>query len=459
MLDFLKNAALKTFLSFLLVLSSLMPGFSQRKLPSARYVQLSVVPGLSTNGIHPGTYANYFSLNIFTGYSSENYLLEVGGLSNLNQNGTRGLQVAGLANFTGANAYAGLNEKERDKKMRDGFSAPLTGLQISGMTNFVLHDVYGGQATGGVNSTRGALTGVQLAGLSNLCYKYTFGVQVSGLSNISYQSMDGIQLAGLSNYTKGELFGLQVAAFNRTGRSEGVNSFQNNDPTGVQVGIFNWAGKMNGFQLGLINFAKVSQGTQIGLINIYRRGKTAQTRDGTSIGLLNVGDFGYLATYANELFLYNIELATGNEKNSRVEMDRFAKYVHNALIWSTGSIRQSGQWALGYGLKKMFFNRSAVQKMTAFRFFSYGLDILHINEKPNQVSRDLNLLTRLKVMAGTKLTIKLKVDLYVIGFISANGYTGTSVIDPASPLVVGEEAQATDRFLYWPGAGVGIMVR
>ena len=126
-------------------------GFSTTQDHFTRTFQVSLVPGLGTNGMHPGGYHNYFSLNLTGGYSASTYLLEVGVLSNFNTEETRGLQIAGLANLTGANAFAGMQRPERAEKTRKGFEANLSGLQISGLSNVVLNNVFRGQVTGGID--------------------------------------------------------------------------------------------------------------------------------------------------------------------------------------------------------------------------------------------------------------------------------------------------------------------
>jgi hypothetical protein len=284
-----------------------------------RTFQLSITPGLGTNGTQPGSYENYFSINFSSGYSASNLLFEIATFSNLNTNHTHGLQLAGLANLTGANAFGGLSKKEKDKKIKSGFSSYLNGGQFSGLANIVLGEVYGIQITGAVNLVKSHLIGVQIAGLSNVVDKFSFGVQAAGLSNISWSSLNGVQFSGLSNYTNGEMSGLQLAIVNQAGNIEGNNSKGNIRPRGAQLGLFNFAKKMNGIQVGLINIAKQSQGTQIGLVNIYQGGQQNGTRDGTAIGLLNFGDLDYVAIYANETFGLNYELSTGTRRNRRIE--------------------------------------------------------------------------------------------------------------------------------------------
>ncbi|WKZ60584.1 MAG: hypothetical protein QY309_03705 [Cyclobacteriaceae bacterium] len=439
----------------LLLLS--LTGIAQPKKPDEKIFQLSLLPGLGTNGLHPGGFTNVFSVNLTSGYSKATLFLEVGVISNLNEEKTRGLQLAGLANLTGANAFAGLTEKEIREKIISGFEANLTGLQLSGLTNVVINNTFGGQLTGGVNISKGAMLGVQVAGLINQVNKYIFGVQVAGLSNVAMQSVDGVQLAGLSNYTDGELFGVQIGTYNRARNMEGVNSYDNNDPTGVQIGLVNRAFKMNGFQIGIINIARRSQGTQIGLINIYRKGKDVGTRDGTSIGLINIGDVGYAAMYANDIFLQNYELSTGNYfKNSRVLEDRFNKSVQNSLIYSRTSW-QGNMWAMGYGLRKMYFIKSSMPGMGSFRFFSYGLDVQHINHGKS-FSRELSLLVRPKILAGTRLSPKLH-SIYVIASIDLNYYRNHSGMDINTLTQQEEQAPTSVVQKLWPGYSLGVMLR
>lgn len=427
------------------------------KTRTERLFQLSLAPGLGSNGMHPGTFNNYFSINVTSGYSSSNQVLEIGGISNLNQNETRGLQLAGLVNLTGANAFAGLQPKEREQKLKSGFEANLVGMQVAGLTNVVINNVFGAQAAGGVNVSKGALMGFQGSGLANIVYKYSFGLQLAGGWNVSRQSMNGVQLAGLANYTEGGLYGLQISSFNYAGLTEGKNSFENDDPTGIQLGIVNRAKTMNGFQVGLINLAKHSQGTQIGLINIYKKGKVGNTKDGTAIGLMNVGDFGHLSIHVDELFAFNYELATGNRKNGRISKASRNVYFYNSLIYSRHSFQSEvGRWAFGYAMKKMFFNRSTAPGMTEFRFLSYEADFLHLNHDKGKVTKDFNLLSRLKVTAGTRLAPKL-FNLYFFAGISYNCYwtkTGESVAPGYSKSEQGQGRQTQ----WWPGFSAGIML-
>jgi hypothetical protein len=377
----------------------------QSKKDFDKYFQFSLAPGVGTNGIHPGGFTNYFSINTTSGYSAANLGFELAGISNLNILETRGIQIAGLANVTGGNAFEKLSDKDIQKLVKLGFEANLSGVQISGVTNIVLNNVFGWQATGGANVSKGALFGFQLAGISNTVHKYSFGVQLAGLYNSSVQSMDGVQIAALFNFTNGGLYGIQIGMVNRAKSTEGKNSFEINDPPGVQIGLVNIAGKMNGFQIGLINRAYRSQGTQIGLINIYRSGKIPETRDGTAIGVINIGDYGHLALFASDLFLTNVELATGTFKNRRKMSDKRDKYFENGLIYSNdpGFIDRGERWAVGYGIKKLYFNRSLTPGYNHIYFYAIGLDCHHVNHVRKKWTKELSLLARPSITIGSRL--------------------------------------------------------
>jgi hypothetical protein len=427
--------------------------FSQSRKKQLKLFHFSLSPGISTNGVHGSDKTNEFSFNFTSGYTGATNFLELALISNANELKTRGLQVAGLVNVTGINAYKGLSEKEIDQKYRSGFEANMIGAQFSGLINSVLSNAYGWQATGGVNIVRNALFGFQLAGLSNVVYKYSFGFQLAGLTNTSYQSMDGVQMATLSNYTDGGLYGLQLSLFNRAGFIEGKNGYENSDYTGWQIGLVNKAKeRMNGYQIGLVNIGGRMQGTQIGLINIYRRGKEIGTRDGTAIGLINIGDFGHLSVYNSELFPFNIEIATGNRKNGRILETNKNKYVLNSLIYSKGSnwlVDKDAQWALGYALRKYNFNRSQRPGMNELWFYAYGISIQQLNEAKKKLTKELNLISKPELLIGSRIIPKNS-SIYFFALFSWNAYLHK---DNAEQVTTDSEV----NFDNWPGFSIGVM--
>src|SRR5690606_28468424 len=67
----------------------------------ARPYQVSVIPGISTNGAMNSQVINNFSLNVFGGYSGGTSGFELGGLVNLNQKNAQYVQIGGLFNAVG----------------------------------------------------------------------------------------------------------------------------------------------------------------------------------------------------------------------------------------------------------------------------------------------------------------------------------------------------------------------
>lgn len=429
-------------------------GLAQQK-NFTRIFQVSLAPAISTNGMNSEGFNNYFSFNLTSGVSSETYLLELGTFSNLNVLGTRGLQIAGIANVTGGNAFARMLPKEIERRKREGFEANLSGAQFSGAVNLVLNNVFGWQATGGINIAKGALHGFQLSGVSNTVYRWTFGLQLAGLYNVSRESMDGVQVAGLFNITEGGLFGVQMSLVNRAGFMNGKNSFDNDDPTGVQIGIVNLAKSMDGYQVGLVNIAGPMKGTQIGLINIYRHGKDPQTRNGTAIGLINVGAAGYFAAYTSDVFPVNLEIASGTIKNSRIPTEAYGKFVQNGLIFSnSGWLTDRQNWALGYGLKKFYFNRSLQPGYNHFRFLAFGVDLLHINHTSGKITKELSLLTRPLIMAGSRFNPKNK-RYFFFASAAYNVYRSKS----GKSLHAFLERDSEAKFRHWPGFAAGVLIQ
>lgn len=445
---------MKFFILSILLLAGLSLS-AQRKRDFVRTVHFSIAPALGSNGFHPGGYTNYFSLHVTSGYAAASYLLEIAGISNLNVNETRGLQFAGLTNITGANAFAGMSAKEVDKLVREGFEPNLSGIQVSGITNVVLNNVFGAQFTGGVNVAGGALQGLQISGVGNMVTKYTFGIQLGGVFNMSVASMDGLQLSSLYNMTKNELFGVQLSAFNVAGVIHGKNSYENNDPTGVQIGLINRSRVMNGFQIGMINIGKTVQGTQIGLINFYSGGKTPQTRDGTSIGLVNIGSTGYFAVYTSELFTANVEVATGTNKNRRMSGENTTREIVNALIYGKNP-GGGNEWMIGYGLRKKYLNRSSAPGFGHIRFLMFGVDALHYNHS-SSLTRELSLIARPNVSAGSRFHPKNR-NFFFFATLAYNVYftdTGRGV----RTLFIDTSDEEGDGLLHWPGFSAGVLVR
>lgn len=178
---------------------------------TVRPVQVSLTPGLSSNGKMNAQVVNNFSFNVLGGYSGGVNGAELGGIFNLNKKDVQFAQVAGVVNIVGGN---------------------MKGVQVAGVHNMVLDSVTGVQVGGVVNFVMGSFTGGQVGGVINYTNHAVTGLQVAGVGNVSGREMNGVQIGG----------------------------------------VFNYAKKLNGVQIGLINIADSSDGYSIGLINVVLKG-------------------------------------------------------------------------------------------------------------------------------------------------------------------------------------------
>ncbi|MBX2921193.1 MAG: hypothetical protein KF746_03300 [Chitinophagaceae bacterium] len=198
-----------------------------RKFFTEKSVQVSVVPGLSTNGSLSSQVISKFSFNVLGGYTGGVEVVEAGGIFNINRKNTQFAQVAGVFNLTGGE---------------------VKGVQVAGVHNTVLQQI----------------NGMQVAGVSNHVRQHVTGTQVAGISNVSGGDFKGAQFSGIVNYHTGSFKGLQTA---------GIINYNKKNIKGVQVsGIVNYTKKLQGVQVGLINIADSSDGYSIGLVNIVIKG-------------------------------------------------------------------------------------------------------------------------------------------------------------------------------------------
>lgn len=174
--------------------------------------QMSLTPGVSTQGKLSSQVVNKVSVNMIGGYTG----------------GVDGVEMAGLFNINKKNAQH---------------------FQAAGLFNTVSGSVKGVQAGGLYNTVADSVNGFQAGGLFNAVWGTTSGVQISGVYNFTGRSFRGIQLSGVFSRVADTLSGVQIA------------------------GIVNSAGHLSGTQVGLINFAESSDGTSIGLLNFIKNGK------------------------------------------------------------------------------------------------------------------------------------------------------------------------------------------
>ncbi|WP_158860804.1 hypothetical protein [Lunatibacter salilacus] len=202
--------------------------------------QMSLLPGIGSQGMFGSQMVNHFSLNLIGGYSAGTEGFETAGVFNINQQHTRGVQVAGMANLVGGE---------------------MQGVQVAGIYNTVFQKVDGIQIAGLYNFARSGSKGLQIAGLYNRSDS-TAGNQIAGLINTTNQT-NGFQIAGLINHTTNQGGILQIAGL--------INNSGGSVERQIS-GLVNRASNVSRFQLGLLNIADESN-YPIGLVNLVKNGR------------------------------------------------------------------------------------------------------------------------------------------------------------------------------------------
>jgi len=174
-----------------------------KKVFIRRPVQLSFVPGISTNGPLNSQVTNKVSINLIGGYEAGLTGAELAGVFNIDKKNVTGLQTAGVVNVAGG---------------------PVSGVQMAGVCNKTLDSVHGFQAAGIINLAK-TIGGVQMAPVNH-----------SG-------SVNGLQY-GYLNHTS-RLKGMQFGVINYA-----------RDLKGMQWGLINIADSSDGFSFAPINIIR-----------------------------------------------------------------------------------------------------------------------------------------------------------------------------------------------------------
>jgi hypothetical protein len=236
------------------------------------HFQFSFLPYVGTNGTYSGDVVNDYSINFLGGYSGGTEKLELAGLFNINRGEMNGVQLAGWFNQVGGK---------------------VDGVQLAGLFNSNLDSVEAVQVAGLVNFTTGPVDGVQLA----------------GLTNFSPKSVKGVQLAGLLNFAAGEVEGTQIAG--------GLN-FTPKNLKGSQVGLVNFANKVDGFQLGLLNYSDSISGVPVGFLTFVRSG-------------YHVAEIS-----VNEIMPFNLAFRTGKREFYNIFFAGIRPEWDDQVTWSFG---------------------------------------------------------------------------------------------------------------------------
>lgn len=453
------------FTSLILLLASSV-AFGQVKKKIREYnkvFQLSIFPGISTNGVSSGSYYNTFSLNLFGGLSAGNRVLEIGLLTSNNLKTTTGMQFAGFANIVGSNTFVNLSQsEERSLINKEDFEVNRKGIQVSGFLNYVLNHASGIQMTGGLNVVGNNFKGLQLAGIGNSAGETMVGLQLAGLYNVAAESVSGFQISTLFNYTNAQLSGVQLGLVNKARWIKGAKSTPPTRARGLQLGIFNISKGMDCWQIGLVNVGGATRGKQIGLINFFEKfGSKEKVRMGTPIGLLNFGSRGtYNRLFFNEIFTYNFERTTGNCLNCSYVLGSEMPFDDNNQIFNQNALilgydKQQRTWGFGWGFQKVLYNKFSMppSPLNRKRVITYGVKFMHLNRSLS-LDKTFNLLNRVNVEYGRRFKF-----LYVFAGVSFNYFIFESA-EGEDPYHIRSYTYYTPNVGHyktkiWPGYSIG----
>jgi len=135
---------------------------------------------------------------------------------------------------------------------------------------------YGLQGAAGLTIAEEPFSGVQWSTIANTSKTELFGAQLTGLFNYADQ-LRGAQLAAIANHARSAV-GLQLGLVNTSGSLQGAS-----------IGLINvTSGRVDGLQLGLINFADDADAS-IALLPISRQGGAHLDVFTSDLAAVNVG--------------------------------------------------------------------------------------------------------------------------------------------------------------------------
>ena len=286
--------------------------------------QLSLVPGVSTNGPLASSMVNRVSVNIIGGYARGVEGVEVGGGFNLLSGDMTGFQFAGLANLVGGHTKGLQVAGAINHSMRS-----LEGVQLAGLANTVWDTLSGVQVSGGINVVKRGMSGVQVSSWGNVSLGDLDGVQVTGGVNVAQGVVNKAQVSGMLNYAKGVQGGQVTSGINVALGEVG----------GGQVGfVGNFAKQVSGgqFSLGANVVPGEVSGGQVGFcLNYAHRVSGGQFTFGANVvpGEVSGGQAGFGLNYAHHVvkgqFAFGANVVPGTVEGGQVGFG--LNYAHHVM--------------------------------------------------------------------------------------------------------------------------------
>lgn len=245
-------------------------------------IRIGLIPGVQSHGV--STQA-LWSFNLFGGRSGAVTRFELGGLFNINDLYSDGVQLAGFSNITHGYSdsyqfsslfnYAGLGVMGGQFSGVANISGGIAhGLFFAGLGNLSRSDMEGIITSGLYTGSGGDIEGIVASGLYTRSEGTIEGLVASGLVTKSRFGINGLVVSGLANITNGNVEGLVAASLlNYADAIQGLNAAAvniSNEFQGMQVGLYNYTGTGQGMQVGLVNFGNYYEGVAVGLFSYYR---------------------------------------------------------------------------------------------------------------------------------------------------------------------------------------------
>lgn len=470
-----------------------------------RKVRVTLVPGLSTNGINASQYNAKYSLNIIAGYHGGLEGYEVG-IVNINRKFARGfqfgglnltggdmagfqlaslvnyaghdlsgLQLAGFANYAGSElgglqlaGFANYAGTELSGLQMAGFmnyaGTSLDGLQAAGFLNYGRNGISGLHAAGFANITGGNISGLQAAGFATIAGGSIEGLQAAGFAVIARENSEGLHLSGFGNIAGGQMEGFYVSGFaNITGRSfegfavTGFGNISSHSMEGIMI-----AGGLNAaprsaegvMVAGILNYTKRFEGVQIaGVANL------ARTAEGVQIGVLNYArefegvPVGIISYYGNGRKNIDIWATDGGFTHLGIKLG--TTNIYNMI--SAGynpTITDRDVWALGwtFGVYETLDKAWGNPRLSNY-FHHSDFSVYHIND--GEWTDEMNTRFTYRYMIGRELNRGLSIyggpslNLQISEVAGSSDYTWYSIVDATRK---GREIRA------WIGFSLGFQV-
>jgi hypothetical protein len=231
----------------------------------------------------------------------------------------------------------------------------MNGIQIGGVANITRRNTNGVFISGATNINLGATNGVGISGGVNITGGHADGLFISGGTNIHLKTLDGVAITGGANIGLGDAEGFTIAP---------VNLFMKNY-FGVQVGVVNIVGGLDGLQVGVVNLVgEDNDALPIGIVSIVKDGYYELEFTSNELSFLNISykmgvkrfyntyNVGYSKHSGSDIFRYGIGIGTNRPVGYKqsVSFELSTDQIIRDWDWS-GGVNLNNRLSMDYRLR------------------------------------------------------------------------------------------------------------